>query len=310
MLTRIVQLPIILFIVSLVVFGVLRVLPGDVVSTLTEGAQVSPEKRAQIEQALDLDESLPTQYWLWIKGVIRLDFGKSLQTGSSVSADIADRLPRTLELGALSVLVSTVVGVSSGIASALTRGTPVDYSIRLMSLLGLAVPLFFLQSVVRNYFFPVYLNWIPPVGYVELWEDPWRNLQQLWLPATLLGLAFAAYTSRLTRSAMLDVLQEDYIRTARAKGLHSRVVVGRHALRNAALPIMTLSGIQLGAMFGGAVITEQIFAIPGMGTYLVSGIRAKDYTVVQSGVLVSASLYLILNLAIDLAAAKVDPRVK
>lgn len=207
------------------------------------------------------------------------------------------------------MLVSIVIAVPLGTASAVYHNQPFDYFARVVSLAGLALPLFSLQTLVRNLVLPKYFDWLPPPGYAEIWEDPALNLQQVWLPILLLGFSQAAIPARLVRSSMLDVLREDYMRTARAKGLRNSVAVIRHGTRNALLPVMALAGLQLGALLGGTVITESIFGLPGIGRYVLDGIRNRDYPVIQTVVLLTATSYLGLNLVVDTLYAFVDPRI-
>jgi peptide/nickel transport system permease protein len=294
--------------VSLTVFAIMRVLPGDVIDAIVGESSVTEEQKKEMAETLGLNRPLVVQYTDWIWGLLRFDFGPSLETREPIRDEIQRRLPVTLELAALAIMVSTVAGLSSGVVSALRQDTWVDYAVRVASLVGLAVPLFWIQSLVRNLVLPKYFGWLPPIGYVDLWDDPLTNLQQMWLPALTLGLAISALTARLTRSAMLDVLREDYVRTARAKGLTPRVVILRHTLRNALLPVLTLIGVQFGALLGGTVITETVFGLPGIGSYIVQGIRTRDYSVVQGVVVVTATLYLTINLVVEVMSAKLDPR--
>lgn len=241
---------------------------------------------------------------------MRLDLGRSLLTKAPIAEELKSRLPVTVELAVGAVLLSTAIALPVGILSAVYQDRAPDYFFRVFSIAGLALPLFWIQTLVRNLFLPKYVGWLPPPGYASPWDDLARNLQQIWLPVLLLGYAQSAIISRLTRSAMLDVLREDYIRTARAKGLSERAVVLRHALRNAILPVITLAAIQLGTLLGGAVITETVFGLPGVGRYVVDAIRNRDYPIVQAVIVLIAATYVVLNLIVDLLYGWLDPRIR
>jgi peptide/nickel transport system permease protein len=309
--SRLALIPTTMLGVTLVVFIVMRALPGDVVDAITEGGPaVSAQQRAAIRAELGLDKSLPVQYVDWLSQLVRLDFGRSLARREPIANELARRAPLTLELAFFAICFSALIGISSGVLSAIFRDRPLDYVLRFISLLGLALPLFWIMSFTRNFILPRYFGWLPPAGYQDFWKDSGTNLQQILLPAFLLGLAISALTSRVTRSAMLDVLSQDYIRTARAKGLRSRSVVMQHALRNALIPPLTLMGVQFGTLLGGTVITETIFGLPGIGRYSVEGIQARDYPVVQAIVCISAFVYLLLNYSVDVMVTIMDPRTR
>jgi peptide/nickel transport system permease protein len=309
MLAKLAMFPITAIGLSLIVFAVMRVLPGDVVDAVVGEASVTDAQRQSIEARLGLDRPLAAQYGDWLWGLFNFDLGNSLTTGDPIAADIRERLPVTIELTVFALLISVFIGVPSGVICATYKGRPLDYIIRILSLLGVAIPLFWAQSLLRNYVLPTYFDWLPPAGYADIWEDPQKNMAQMWLPASTLGIALSAITTRLTRSIMLDVLREDYVRTARAKGLPARVIIVRHALRNGLLPLVTLIGIQFGFLLGGSVVTESIFGLPGIGLFAVESIRGRDYPVVQAIVLCSATIFLIINLVTDLAYSRLDPRV-
>jgi peptide/nickel transport system permease protein len=300
-----------LFGVSLIIFIIMRLLPGDVVEIALGGAQgVTEEQKEQYRKELGLDRPWPQQYAEWVGGLVRLDAGTSLFTKASITSELKNRVPVTMELAAGAVVLSTLIALPVGIISAVYQDRAPDYFFRIFSILGIALPVFWIQTLVRNLMLPKYLGWLPPPGYVEPWNDLGRNLQQLWLPVLLLGYAQSAIISRLTRSTMLDVLREDYIRTARAKGLKERGVVVRHALRNALLPVITLATIQLGTLLGGAVITESVFGLPGVGRYVLDSIRNRDYPVVQAVIVFIAMVYAVLNLIVDLLYGWIDPRIR
>ncbi len=297
--------------VSLIVFVIMRMLPGDVaVAALGGGQGVSQEQIARYREQLGLDDPLPVQYAEWAGGLLRLDFGRSLLTGQSINEDITNRLPVTAELALGAILLSLVIALPTGILSAVYQDRPADYLIRLFSIAGLALPVFWIQTLVRNLLLPKYFDWIPPPGYARPWEDFLTNLEQMWLPVLILGYFQSAVISRLARSTMLDVLREDYIRTAWAKGLRGRAVIIRHAARNALLPVLTLAAVQLGVLLGGAAITESVFALPGIGRFVVDAINNRDYPVVQAIVMLVAAIYVLLNLAVDLLYGVIDPRVR
>jgi peptide/nickel transport system permease protein len=300
-----------LFGVSLIIFVIMRLLPGDVAEVALGGGQgVSPEQIAQFRRDLGLDRPIPVQYVEWVGGLLRLDAGTSLLTRAPISEELKSRLPVTAELALGAVIVSTLIALPVGVLSAVYQDRWIDYLFRIVSILGIALPIFWIQTLVRNLFLPKYVGWLPPPGYADPWEDLGRNLQQMWLPILLLGYAQSAIVSRLARSTMLDTLREDYIRTARAKGLRERSVIVRHAVRNALLPVITLAAIQLGTLLGGAVITESVFGLPGVGRYVLDAIRNRDYPVVQAVIILIAAIYVVLNLIVDLIYGWVDPRVR
>lgn len=300
-----------LFGVSLIIFVIMRLLPGDVaVIALGGGQGVSEQQIAEYRKELGLDRPLAVQYAEWVGGLLRLDAGTSLLTKASISSELKNRVPVTAELALGAVLLSTLIALPVGVLSAVYQDRWPDYFFRVFSILGIALPIFWIQSLVRNLILPKYIGWLPPPGYAGPLENLGKNLQQMWLPVLLLGYAQSAIISRLTRSTMLDVLREDYIRTARAKGLRERGVVIRHAVRNALLPVITLAAIQLGTLLGGAVITESVFGLPGVGRYVLDAIRNRDYPIVQAVIVLIAALYVVLNLIVDLIYGWVDPRVR
>ena len=297
--------------VSLIVFVTMRLLPGDVVEVSLGSAQnVTAEQKEQLRRDLGLNKPWTVQYFDWVGGLLRLDAGKSIFSKAPIAEELKSRIPVTLELALGAVLVSALIAIPTGVLSAVHQDKAPDYVIRVFSILGLALPLFWVQTLVRNLILPKYVGWLPPAGYADIWDDFGKNLAQMWLPVLLLGYYQSAIISRMTRSTMLDVLREDYIRTARAKGLRARHVLLRHALRNALLPVVTLATIQLGTLLGGAVITESVFALPGIGRYVVDAIRNRDYPVVQAVIIFIAVLYAVLNLVVDLLYGWLDPRIR
>jgi len=299
--------------VSLIIFFVMRALPGDVARQILTGGGsgqgITQEQVNKLHRELGLDDPLPVQYWHWLAGVVRLDPGASLTSRQPIMTEIGSRLPATIELALGAVLVALVIAVPVGVLSALYQDRPIDYLFRVISVAGLSLPGFLLGTLLI-FALQRYLHYVRPAGFASLWSDPRKNLEQMVQPVLILGYGFSAILSRVTRSAMLDVLREDYVRTARAKGLRTRFVVTRHALRNALLPVITIAGLQLGTLLGGAVITESVFALPGLGRYLVTSIRGLDYPVTQMIVLLSAASYVILNTVVDVSYAFIDPRIR
>ncbi len=293
--------------ISLLIFALLRVMPGDVAAAIL-GDERRPEVIEQVRHDLGLDKPLPLQYLEWMGGVIRGDFGKSYWYKTSVLEEIAKRYPVTLELAVLSIFFAILIAIPTGVISAIKQDTMVDYTLRIFTIGGLAIPNFWLGTLMILALV-IWFRWIPPFGYVSPTQDLWANLQQFLLPSLALGYSLSAILSRMTRSQMLEVLREDYIRTARAKGLLERNVVLRHALKNMLLPVVTLSGIQLGFLLGGTVIMESIFVLPGMGRNLVDSILHRDYPMTQGIVLLMALTYTTINLLVDVLYAWLDPRI-
>ena len=294
--------------VSLVVFFLIRLVPGDVVDYLY-GQYVSSQRIEEIRALFGLDRPLVVQYWEWLSRVLHGDLGRSLLSGRPIANDLAMRFPVTAELALLAIAWSAPLGVTLGVIAARRPYGKVDGLVSSVALLGLATPNFWLATLLIL-FLAVYLGWLPAVGYVAFAENPLANLRSLVLPALALGTTMAAAVMRMTRSAMLDVLSQDYIRTARAKGLHDRDMLTHHALKNALIPVLTLVGTETGKLLGGSLIIEQIFAIPGIGQYAVSSIFTRDYPVLQAAILLVASSYVIVNTLVDVGYAVIDPRVK
>ena len=299
--------PTLLF-VTMLIFGLQQLLPGDPAVVLA-GEDRDPNVVAYLQQKLHLDQPLPIRYLYWLGGVLRGDLGESLRMQKPVTALIAEKLPVTLELAAIAIVIALVIGIPAGIVSAIAKGTAWDYAANAVALWGLSTPNFWL-GIMMILLFSVSLGWLPASGYVSPFED-WRgNLAAMIMPAFVLGNAIAAVLMRHTRSAMLQVLNADYVRTARAKGLSERVVVLKHSLRNALTPIITLGALEFGTLLSGAVLTEQVFTIPGFGKLIVDAVFNRDYAVVQGVVLVTASAYIALNLFADLAYVAVNPRLR
>jgi peptide/nickel transport system permease protein len=297
-----------LLVVSVLIFSLQQLLPGDPAIALA-GEEHDPAVVAAIRARYHLDRPLVVQYAIWLGKVLRGDFGESLRNRIPVAELVASKLPVTVELALCSMAIALLIGLPAGIVSAARKGTPIDVAANLVALSGLSVPHFWL-GIMLILLFAVRLGWLPASGYVPPWESLPRNLLTILLPSFVLGSGVAGVMMRHTRSAMLQTLNADYVRTARAKGVSERLVVLKHALRNALIPVITLGAIEFGRLLSGAVLTEQIFAIPGFGKLLVDGVLNRDYAVVQAVVLVSASLYLALNLLADILYFLVNPRLR
>ncbi len=294
--------------VSMLIFGLQQLLPGDP-AVILAGEERDPEVVAYLRTKLHLDEPLPLRYLHWVGGVLRGDLGESVRTQLPVLDLIVQKLPVTVELALLAMLIALLVGIPAGVVSAVGRGTVWDYGANLFALWGLSTPNFWL-GILMILLFSVHLGWLPASGYESPFVDLKANLAAMVMPAFVLGNAIAAVLMRHTRSAMLQVLSTDYVRTARAKGLSERVVVLKHALRNALTPIITLGALELGTLLSGAVLTEQVFTIPGFGKLIVDSVFNRDYAVVQGVVLVTATTYILLNLLADVAYFLVNPRLR
>ena len=294
--------------VSILIFLLQQLLPGDPALALA-GEERDPAAVAAIRAKYHLDRPMVVQYRIWLGKVLRGDFGESLRNRIPVSELLASKLPVTIELAFGSMLVALLLGLPAGVLSATRKGTPIDFLANLAALSGLSVPHFWL-GIMLILLFAVRLGWLPASGYAPPWEDPLRNLTTLLLPSIVLGTGVAGVMMRHTRSAMMQTLEADYVRTARAKSVPERLVVLKHALRNALIPIITLGAIEFGRLLSGAVLTEQIFNIPGFGKLLVDGVFNRDYAVVQAVVLVSAALYVLLNLLADVLYFVANPRMR
>ena len=299
--------PTLLF-VSMLIFGLQQLLPGDPAQVLA-GEDQDPTVIAYLRTKLHLDEPLPVRYAFWIGGVVRGDLGESVRTQQPVLRLVAEKLPVTLELAVLAMTIALLIGIPAGVLSAVGRGRWWDYAANVFALWGLSTPNFWL-GILMILLFSVELGWLPASGYVSPFDDLRGNLAAMIMPAFVLGNAIAAVLMRHTRSAMLQVLSADYVRTARAKGLAMPTVVIKHALRNALTPIITLGALEFGTLLSGAVLTEQVFTIPGFGKLIVDSVFNRDYAVVQGVVLVTATAYITLNLLADLASFVVNPRLR
>ena len=297
-----------LVVVSMLIFGLQQLLPGDPAKILA-GEEQDPTVVAYLRAKMHLDEPLPVRYGYWIGGVLQGDLGESVRTQQPVLTLVLQKLPVTVELALLAMTIALLIGIPAGIVSAVGRGTVWDTVANVLALWGISTPNFWL-GILMIMLFSVQLGWLPSSGYVSPFEDLGANLAAMIMPAFVLGNAIAAVLMRHTRSAMLQVMSTDYVRTARAKGLSERVVVLKHALRNALTPIITLGALELGTLLSGAVLTEQVFTIPGFGKLIVDSVFNRDYAVVQGVVLVTATTYIVLNLLADLAYFAANPRLR
>jgi peptide/nickel transport system permease protein len=299
---------IVVFLASVVVFFGLQALPGNPALVLA-GADRSPQAIAAITKKFGLDQPLPVQYGSWLGHAVQGDFGVSHRTGLSVGATILDRIPVTLELALLSILVGLAIGIPAGVIAAVKRGSAADYASGLFALVGLSIPHFWL-GLLLILLLAVNLHILPASGFVPFLDDPIENLRRMVMPAIVLGTGASAVIMRQMRSAMLDSLGADYVRTARAKGLSEREVIIAHAMRNSLLTVVTVVGLELGALISGAVITEQIFVIPGFGRLTIEAVTQRDYALIQGVVLVAAVGYVVVNLLVDAAYSYLNPRIR
>jgi peptide/nickel transport system permease protein len=301
-----------LFGVAAVVFLIMRVIPGDVTLLILGGDQtgrIDPQQLAAMRHQLGLDQPLAVQFGTWLWGVLRLDFGTSLWTGQPVIEEVLIRLPLSLEVAILATVVSVLLAIPLGMIAAVRQDSWVDYVIRVVSIGGQAIPSFWVGILVILALV-IYFGWGPPLEFTPPWVDPWANFQQLIWPVLTVGYRYAAVTTRMTRSTVLEVLREDYIRTAWAKGLRERAVVIRHALKNAMLPVITLVGTEFAFLIGGLVVTETVFTLNGVGRFVVDAVAHRDYPVVQALVFLIALCFVVVNLLIDLTYAWFDPRIR
>ncbi len=300
-----------LFGVALLVFVLMRLLPGDIVEVrfAAQGGTVTREVLDQERARLGLDKPTWRQLVDWLGGLARLDLGRSMWTGQPVTHEIAIRAQLSLEVAILATILAIVLAIPLGTVAALAQDTWIDYATRVFSIAGLATPSFWLGILILLAFLIVF-HWAPPMTYVPIWEHPWRNLEQLIWPAIATGYRYSAVSTRMTRSAVLEVLREDYIRTARAKGLWQRLILTRHALKNAMLPVVTVIGLEFAFLIGGLVVTEQVFNLNGLGKLFVEAVTQYDYTLVQGLVLVVATAFIFSNFVVDVVYAWLDPRIR
>jgi peptide/nickel transport system permease protein len=298
--------------VAVLIFVLLRILPGDVVEIRFASGQNQflDQKMLDAERAkLGLDKPLWQQFVTYMTGLLRLDLGRSMWTGSPITEEIKLRFALSLQVALMATAVAALLAIPLGILAALRQDTWVDYAVRIFSIAGLAMPSFWLGIVLILTLLVVF-KWLPPMVYTPFWVDPWQNLQQLIWPAVAVGYRYSAVATRMTRSAMLEVLREDYIRTARAKGLWTKLILSRHALKNALLPVLTVIALEFAFLLGGLVVTEQVFNLNGLGLLFVQAIAHRDYTLTQALVLLVATTFIVVNFMVDLTFAWIDPRIR
>jgi peptide/nickel transport system permease protein len=294
---------------SIIVFLMVRLLPGDIIDIYTAGdISITEEQRDQIREQLGLSGSYPQQYWEWLSGAVQGDFGTSLRNTTPVSEMLLDALPITLELVFLGLLIAIIVGVPLGVISAVRRDSAHDYASRVGGLVGISIPSFWLATLLLLFTSRVF-HWVPPFSYVSPLDDPWANLQQFILPSLSISVFTMAIVMRMVRATMLEVLNLDYIRTARAKGVARRRVVFKHALRNALIPVVTIVGFEVGVLMSGAAIVEIIFGLPGVGWNLLQAIFNRDYPLVQAAAVLLATTFIVFNLLVDVLYSRLDPRI-
>lgn len=297
--------------VSILVFALMRLIPGDIVELRLIGdgqGAVPPEVVAAERARLGLDKPLAVQFIDWMIGIVKFDFGKSMWTGEDISKEIAVRFPVTLQIALLSTIFSTILAIPLGTLAALKQDTWIDYVVRMVSIAGLATPSFWL-GILMILMLLIFFQWSPPISYKNIWEAPMYNLSMVIWPVLATGYRYSAVAMRMTRSTVLEVLREDYIRTARAKGLVENIIINRHALTNAMLPVITVIGIEFAFLIGGLVVTEQVFNLNGIGRLFVQSVGQKDYTLVQALVLLVAFVFVFTNFMVDLLYAWLDPRI-
>ncbi len=296
--------------ISIVVFALTRMIPGDAVDMMIGvEVEVDDQRREEMRALFGLDEPLPVQYLNWAQGVVTGNLGLSMRSQRPVETEIANRLPVTIQLTILSVTFAVLIAIPAGVIAAIRSGTRTEAGVQTVSLLALATPNFWLGTLLILFTSRTF-GWFPAASYVPITEDPWRNLQIFILPSIALGAALAAITTRMTRSSMLEVLGREFVVTARAKGLSERVVISRHALKNALIPVVTVVGVQTGQLLGGVIIIEEVFNLPGIGRLAVTSIEQRDYPVIQGVVLFVALAFVLINLFVDVLYAYLDPRIR
>jgi peptide/nickel transport system permease protein len=307
---RLLWLLVTLWALSFLVFVSVRLIPGDTIDLILGTSSIlAEEQEAALRAYYGLDKPILQQYVVWFNSVLHGDMGLSIRTGRPVMSEVLERFPLTIELAIVTLAIALPVGISLGIASALKPNGPVDVLARLFSLAGMALPNF-VVAILTILILSVVFHWFPASGFVPFSEDPVGNLRQMFFPAVALGMSMAAGVARMTRSSMLEVLRQDYVRTARSKGLKEDAVILRHCLKNALIPVITLAGIRFGRLLGGTVIIEQIYALPGVGRLALYAIYQRDYAMVQGSILLIALCYVLMNLIADVAYAFVDPRIR
>ena len=297
--------------VAVVIFVLIRVIPGDVVELRMSGDRGSASQQAIDEERVrfGLDQPVWKQFATWVWGVVRLDFGTSMWTGAPIGEEIKLRFALSMQVAIMATIVAVLLAIPLGVVAALKQDTWVDYAVRIFSIAGLATPSFWL-GIVFILLLLIVFKWLPPMVYTPFWVNPWQNLLQLVWPALAVGYRYSAVATRMTRSAMLEVLREDYIRTARAKGLAQKLVLSRHALKNAMLPVMTVVGLEFAFLLGGLVVTEQVFNLNGLGLLFVQAVAHRDYTLIQALVMIVSGFFILINFAMDVMYAWLDPRIR
>ena len=295
--------------VSLVIFMMVRLLPGNIIDIMFGGdATATPEAKAAAAKQLGLDGSYPHQYWEWISGIFHGDLGRSLLSQRPISQIFQAALPITIELIILGLLIATVIGIPLGVISAVRRNSARDYASRVGGLVGLSIPNFWLATLLLVFSSRVF-HWVPPLQYVSFFHNPWRNLQEFFMPAIAISVFTLAIVMRMVRATMLEVLNLDYVRTARAKGVPRRRVLRKHALRNALIPVVTVIGFEVGVLIGAAAVVEIIFGLPGVGYTLLNAIFNRDYPLIQNATLLIATVFVVVNMVVDLIYGWLDPRI-
>jgi len=297
--------------VAVLIFFLMRVVPGDIVELrfMGDSAFASKDNLDKERARLGLDQPLWQQFVTWMTGIIRLDFGTSMWTGAPIIEEIKLRAALSFQLAVMATLIAVVLAIPMGVVAALKQDTLVDYAVRIFSIAGLATPSFWL-GIVFILLLLIVFHWLPPMVYTPFWVNPWQNMLQLIWPALAVGYRYSAVATRMTRSAMLEVLREDYIRTARAKGLWQRLILSRHALKNAMLPVLTVIALEFAFLMGGLVVTEQVFNLNGLGMLFVESVARRDYTLTQALVMLVAFVFIFVNFAVDLMYAWLDPRIR
>jgi peptide/nickel transport system permease protein len=295
--------------VSIVIFLMVRLLPGNIIDIMFGGdATATPEAKAAAAKQLGLDGSYPHQYWEWVDGIFHGDLGRSLLSQRPIADIFQAALPITIELIILGLLIATVIGIPLGVISAVRRNSASDYASRVGGLVGLSTPNFWLATLLLVFSSRVF-HWVPPLQYVSFFHDPWRNLQEFFMPAIAISVFTLAIVMRMVRATMLEVLNLDYVRTARAKGVPRRRVLRKHALRNALIPVVTVIGFEVGVLIGAAAVVEIIFGLPGVGYTLLNAIFNRDYPLIQNATLLIATVFVVVNMIVDLIYGWLDPRI-
>ncbi|HEY4347987.1 MAG TPA: ABC transporter permease [Gaiellaceae bacterium] len=295
--------------VSMLIFVMVRLLPGSILDLFFAGdTSATPEQISAAKRQLGIYGSYPHQYWRWVTGAVHGDFGHSYLTQQPVSSIMTSAIPIDLELILIAILIALLIGIPLGALSAVRRDSAVDYASRVTGLVGISIPNFWLATLLLIFTSRVF-HWVPPLAFVSIFKHPWENIQEFILPAAAISVFTLAIVNRMVRATMLEVLNLDYIRTARAKGARRRVVLVKHALRNALVPVVTVTGFEIGALISGAAIAERIFGLPGVGAQLLNGIFSRDYPVVEAATLIIAATFVVVNFVVDILYGILDPRI-